>query len=93
MKNTPIRIALGFAALLAAGSVLAQESVDCFYEANNGQALCQMDKSVKSVPDSGLTKGYRAPRLGSDESVDCFYEANRWNAACVAASERVALHN
>ena len=93
MKNTPIRIALGFAALLAAGSVLAQESVDCFYEANKGHTLCQVNKSVKSAPDSSLSKAYRAPQIGSDESVDCFYEANRWNAACAVAPERVALHN
>lgn len=93
MKNTTIRIALGFATLLATSTVLAQESVDCFYEANSGQALCQLDKSVKSAPDSSLTKGYRAPQVGSDESVDCFYEANLWNAVCAAAPERVALHN
>lgn len=93
MKNTSIRIALGFATLLAAGSALAQESVDCFYEANNGHALCQLDKSVKSALDASLTKSYRASQVGSDESVDCFYEANRWNAACAVAPERVALHN
>lgn len=93
MKNAPIRIALGIATLLVAGSVLAQESVDCFYESNKGNALCQVNKSVKSAPDSRLSKVYRAPQIGSDESVDCFYEANRWNAACAVAPERIALHN
>lgn len=93
MKNTPIRIALGFAALLAASNVLAQESVDCFYEANKGHALCQLDKNVKSVLDTNLAKAYRASPAASEESVDCFYEANRWNAACALAPEQVALHH
>lgn len=92
MKNTPIRIALGFATLLLASTVLAQEPVDCFYEANHGHALCQPKMSMKSAPESISANGYSAPQLVSDETVDCFYEANRWNAACAATPERVTMH-
>lgn len=92
MKNTSFRIALGFANLLLTSAVLAQEPVDCFYEANRGHALCQTKMSVKSAPDSILANGYSAPQV-SDETVDCFYEANRWNATCVVAPERVTLHD
>lgn len=93
MKNTPIRMTLGFVTLLAASGVLAQESVDCFYEANRDHALCQPKMSLESGADSISVKDSSALRFGSDETVDCFYEANRWNVACVAAPERVAMHN
>ncbi len=88
MKNTSIRIALGFATVLAASAALAEEPVDCFYEANSNHALCQSMKST-SVP----AKDYSALLAASEESVDCFYESNRWNAACAITPQHVALHD
>ncbi len=91
MKNTTIRIGLGFATLFAASAVLAEESVDCFYEANHGHALCQMDQRAKSMPLPA--KEFTALQASSEESIDCFYEANRWNTVCAAAPERIVLHD
>jgi hypothetical protein len=91
MKKTTVTLALSFIAALAATPVLADESIDCFYEANRSDALCQTAEVAQPASSLIAKPEYIALESITDESIDCFYDANRWNAACAASLEMVVL--
>ena len=92
MKKTTATIALSFIiATLAATPVLADETVDCFYEANRSDALCQTTEVAQPAPSLIAEPEYIALVSMFDESVDCFYDANRWTAACTTGPKIVVL--
>jgi hypothetical protein len=92
MKKTPMTIALGFIAILAATPALADdESVDCFYEANQSHALCQTNAVSRPAPILFEETEGSALQIVNEESVDCFYDANRYHALCAVAPEILVL--
>lgn len=89
MKKTIMTIALSFIAALAVTPVLADEPIDCFYEANQSHALCQTAEVDRLAPALFAEPDYIVLQSATEESVDCFYDANRWNAACAVAPEMI----
>ena len=82
MKNTIAIIALGLVATLAAAPASADESIDCFYEANRSDSACQANAVVMPAPVPFTRPEYIALENTGGETVDCFYEANRSHSAC-----------